>query len=879
LIVVSAAVMVAALALAAIPDGVFDFSQDIALGSVAPGGAGHPLGSDALGRDVLGLTLAGARSALIGPVAIALGSMLIGLLLGLPAGYLGGWLDAVVSRYVELTLSLPSLLLAIVVAGVSGGSYWVTVALLVVLFSPWDIRLVRAAARQQRSLPYVEATRLLGLSRRRVLARHLLPNVRSIALTNLFLNLGYALVSMSSLSFLGLGVQPGAADWGRQLADGRTCLYQNPAACLVPAAAIVLVASAANLLGDWLERRLALGVGAQAHDAAGALSRRRRRLARPGSARRGKPDARAALAPADGLAASAVRVRGAAGEIVRSVDLAAPKGATVGVVGESGSGKTLLARAILGLAPENLAASGEVRIGDGRADLASRRAARKLAGGRAVLVPQDPFTSLAPTRRAVDQVADSLPRDEGPPRWFERGKAARLAELPPQADGGRGSASRRAWRRAEALARLAEVGLDPEAARRYPHQLSGGMRQRVAIAAALATRAGVVVADEPTTALDVTTQREILDLLGRLRASRGLAVLLISHDLALIQERSDQVLVMRAGEVLERGPAAAVFAAPSHPYTQALKAATPSLAVRPGDQAPPGGDPAGDRPDGRSAANQAAALAAGRHQLRAVGLTHRFAGAASPALAEVGLTIGEGESVGLVGESGSGKTTLARLLAGLEPVQSGRVEFVADGLARRAGPGDVQLVFQDPYSTLNPSLSVGATLREALGAGGANPTRTAEDLMDLVGLPRSYLVRRPAQLSGGERQRVAIARALGPAPKILICDEATSALDVTVQARVLDLLADLRRQLGLALLFISHNLAVTAQVTERLVVMRHGRLVESGLTAEVLTAPSHPYTRALLAAVPAPLAAAEGLEDLKTEAAKPATAPAGGRNG
>jgi len=234
--------------------------QDIVLGTTPAGTPGHPLGTDALGRDVLALTLAGARSAVLGPLVVALGSMLLGALLGTLAGYREGAVDAVVSRYVDLTLAMPALLLAIVVAGVVGGGYWVTVLVLVVLFSPGDVRLVRTAVLQQKHRPYIEATRVLGLSGPRVMARHVFPNVRPLLLTSFFLNIAYAIVAMSGLSFLGLGVSAGAADWGRQLADGREILYDNPAASVVPGLAIIVVATAVNVVGDWLSERLDTGM-------------------------------------------------------------------------------------------------------------------------------------------------------------------------------------------------------------------------------------------------------------------------------------------------------------------------------------------------------------------------------------------------------------------------------------------------------------------------------------------------------------------------------------------------------------------------------------------------------------------------------------------
>ena len=258
-VTVSALLLLAVAVLVVVPVAPHALDQDILLGTTPAGTPGHPLGTDSLGRDVLALTLAGARSAIVGPLVVALGSMVLGIVLGTLAGYRGGWVDAVISRYVDLTLAMPALLLAIVVAGVVGGGYWITVLVLVVLFSPSDIRIVRGAVLQHAHRPYIESTRVLGLPAWRVMMRHILPNVRPLVLTTMFLNIAYALVSMSGLTYLGLGVSPGAADWGLQLSDGRDLLWTNPAASVVPGLAIILVATAVNLVGDHLSERLDRG--------------------------------------------------------------------------------------------------------------------------------------------------------------------------------------------------------------------------------------------------------------------------------------------------------------------------------------------------------------------------------------------------------------------------------------------------------------------------------------------------------------------------------------------------------------------------------------------------------------------------------------------
>ncbi|WP_066943383.1 dipeptide ABC transporter ATP-binding protein [Microtetraspora fusca] len=556
--------------------------------------------------------------------------------------------------------------------------------------------------------------------------------------------------------------------------------------------------------------------------------------------------------------------------IVDGVDLSVSRGETVGLVGESGSGKSLTARAVAGLLPKGLTATGSVAL-SGRELLGAReRVLRSVRGSRVALLMQDPFAMLNPLRTAGAHIAESLPR------------------LP------------RAARRAEVLRRLAEVGIaDPSVATRHPFQLSGGMRQRVALAAALARDPELLIADEPTTALDATTQHEILMLLRGVQRTRGMGVLLITHDLRVAFELCDRVSVMYAGRIVESGPGSGVAGAPAHPYTAGLLAALPSVtATLPRLEAVPGSVPHAEdvtdvcafaarcgqaepdcgrarpplrevspgrrtaclydvRPRPRTAPPALApdAAPAGGTLLRVEELRKEYGG--HVALGGVSLDVGAGESVGVVGESGSGKTTLARCVLGLATPDGGRIELagldVTPGAraARREGAHRlVQCVFQDPSTSLNPALTVGATLAEAAAQGRAEGRPSVAELLDLVGLPAAYADRRPRALSGGERQRVAIARALAVRPALLICDEPTASLDVSVQAHVLELLRTIRRELGTALLFITHDLAVVRQISDRTVVLFRGAVVESGETSRVLDAPVHDYTRRLLASVP-----------------------------
>jgi peptide/nickel transport system ATP-binding protein len=569
--------------------------------------------------------------------------------------------------------------------------------------------------------------------------------------------------------------------------------------------------------------------------------------------------------------------------IVGDMSLRVGAGETIGIVGESGSGKSMTARAVLGLLPPGLVASGSVAY-DGRQILGLPESRlRQIRGAEISLVLQDPFTMLNPLRRCGRHVVELL-RD---------------------ASGGRLG---RAARRTEAVRRLAEVGIaDPGVVDRYPFQLSGGMRQRVGLAAALARDPRVLIADEPSTALDVTTQKEILALLKRLQDARGMGVILITHDLRVAFENCDRIYVLYAGALVEVGPSIDVEAQPLHPYTLGLLLSEPPLDHKVA-QLPsiPGAVPRHEQVADRcvfstrclwvkdvctAAPPPLVVTSPGRasacvrlHEIRdeitarrAIRVDEERLPARRPstppliaacdvvksfgsvvALDGVSMELGEGESVGIVGESGSGKTTLARCLLGLERPDSGVIEIAGihaeniaalDTATRRRLRQAIQIVFQDPYSSLNPVRTIGAALGEALAVAG-RPISGVGALLDQVGLPVEYQARKPAALSGGERQRVAIARALAVEPKVIVCDEPVSALDVSVQAQILNLLGRLREQLGVSYVFITHDLAVARQATDRVYVLYRGELVESGPVDDVLDRPAHAYTRRLVESVP-----------------------------
>lgn len=503
---------------------------------------------------------------------------------------------------------------------------------------------------------------------------------------------------------------------------------------------------------------------------------------------------------------------------VSGVSFTVGRGEVVAVVGESGSGKSTTAHAILGLlAGSGHVTGGTVEFEGEQIDSYSDRAWQRIRGARIGLVPQDPTTSLNPVTRIGDQVAEVL-RIHG---LADRRKA-----------------------RLDAVEVLERAGIDrPEIrARQYPHELSGGMRQRVLIGIALVANPALIIADEPTSALDVTVQRRILDHLDERIAESGAAVLLITHDLGVAADRADRILVMQGGRIVESGRTADILDNPRHAYTKKLLDSAPSLSSGPVD---------------RPVHQDTSPL------LTLTGITKRFnvgRGSSITAVNEVSLTVPRGQTVSLVGESGSGKSTTARIAVRLEQADAGTISFDGHDITKVKGSDlrelrrKIQLVYQNPYASLDPKLSVQDIVAEPLRAfkvGGRSQQQSrAAELLDQVALPEQFLSRKPAELSGGQRQRVAIARALALKPDLLVLDEPVSALDVSVQAQILALLDELQRELGLTYLFISHDLAVVRQISDVVGVMQAGRLLEIGTTTEIFDNPRNEYTRTLLDAIP-----------------------------
>ena len=501
---------------------------------------------------------------------------------------------------------------------------------------------------------------------------------------------------------------------------------------------------------------------------------------------------------------------------VAGVSLTLAAGEALCIVGESGSGKSMIANAVMGLlpGPQVRATSGRVRF-DGRELLELSEAQMQTLRGRRIgMIFQEPMTALNPIMRIGDQIAEV---------YRSHTKLGRKEC------------------RKKVLAALTDVGLpDPvRLADSYPFRLSGGQRQRVMIAAALALEPALLIADEPTTALDVTTQAQILKLIRDLQRRRGMALLFITHDFGVVAEVADRVAVMQRGVMVESGPARTVLDQPFHPYTQKLIAAIPH---------------------GQSSDRAPAMAPTPLLELDRLTKTYRLPGGREvAALKGVSLTLRKGETLGIVGESGSGKSTIGRCVTGLTPISSGRIRFDGADITN-LGPkglrpyrGRIQMVFQDPYASLNPRHRVGAAITTGMimqGISKAKARDRAVELLSLVGLGPEALDRYPHEFSGGQRQRIGIARALAMEPELLVADEPVSALDVSVQAQVLDLFDQVRKKFDLALLFITHDLRVAAQMCDRVAVMRAGELVEYGEATQVLNAPNHPYTRELMAAVP-----------------------------
>lgn len=533
---------------------------------------------------------------------------------------------------------------------------------------------------------------------------------------------------------------------------------------------------------------------------------------------------------------------------VSSLSFHIGKGETLAVVGESGSGKSLTALSLIGLLPAKAMVKGRCILKTERGEISLHAIGtadwRKVRGSEVAMVFQEPMSALNPVMKVGQQLRENILAHQ----QISREKAKELAIH---------------W--------MKEVQLPhPEKLYdRYPHQLSGGQKQRIMIAMAMCLHPALLIADEPTTALDVTVQKEVLLLMHKLQKQYGTSMIFITHDLALAAEMADQVLVLYKGQTMEYGPAATVLSAPQHPYTKALLACRPAAQEK-GRRLPVVADFLGEKDAVIPIAEQPVVTPVKDEPILEVrdlriwfGDGYNLLGTPThyfKAVDEVSFDMKRGEVLGLVGESGCGKSTLSRSLMGLIPVRSGQLRFNGVDLAALKPAGwkkvrkDIQMIFQDPFSSLNPRMTVADMLTEPLKVHGIvppqNALKEAERLLDLVQLPAAALKRYPHQFSGGQRQRLGIARALTLRPQLLICDESVSALDVSVQAQILNLLKDLQAAFQLSYLFISHDLNVVHYISDRVLVMQSGKIVESGTADKILKHPDHPYTQKLVASIP-----------------------------
>jgi len=882
------------------PDG--PNTQNLLLINAGPSAA-HWLGTDDLGRDILSRLIFGARPPLRAAFQIVGGALVLAIPLALVAGFARGWVDSVVMRAMDALFSFPPLVLALTVAALLGPDLNDASIAIAIVFVPSFVRLIRGEVITVREENYVEAARATGVAPRRLIRTHILPNVASPLIIQAALALGYAILIDAGLSFLGVGEQPPTASWGLMLTEAYQSIFQSPFTLVYPGLAILFTVLAFNLVADGL--RDALG-----RERFGAKPPSRRTAGRQKTivpAEPVRPTGDRSLTASEASAPELLRVEHLRVEfatrdgwlpVVEDVGFVVLPGRTLGLVGESGSGKTVSALAIMGLLPrrESRVPVGSVRFDGTELTTLSAEKMRRIRGNDIAMIFQEPMSSLNPAFTVGNQIAEQVRAH----RQISRAEA---------------------W--AHAVDMLDRVGIpDPKRrSRDYPHAFSGGMRQRVMIAMALSCEPKLLIADEPTTALDVTTQAQILELLSSLQQERQMAMIFVTHDLGVIADIADDVVVMYAGQVAEQTAVAELFDRPRHPYSEALLSSMPQLAepgtslkVIPGqvprpDEVVPGCRfgprcnyvedrcragavlleptaagglvrclrqaelelPGVDHPHADTDAMTLGATETAEPLLDISALRMSFPVRTGPlrrvtgavqAVDGVDLRVGVGRTLGLVGESGSGKSTLARLILRLIDPTEGTIVLDGHDLTTlrgrelRATRRIMQIVFQDPYSSLDPRMRVNDIVGEPLEiydhlSGSERDARVAE-LLDQVGLGRYALYRRPHEFSGGQRQRIAIARALAPRPRLLVCDEPVSALDVSTQSQVINLLTDLQERLGLAFLFIAHDLSVVRHISDRIAVMYLGRIVEEGAAEEVYLRPRHPYTQALLSAIPVP---------------------------
>lgn len=818
--------------------------QDL-LGILQGPSAAHWLGTDDLGRDVLSRMLFGGRQTLLGVVQAVAVFVAVGVSLGLIAGMSDGWADTLVTRIGEILLSVPAFIILLVMLSIVPGNMTVAMVSLGVMTSPLVTRVVRGTTKSVRGELFIRGARTMGLTEGQITMRHVLPRLAGPIIVQVTIFCGTAIMSETGLGYLGFGTALPAPSWGNMVTTASQNIGRSPWLLVPTGGIIILTVMTFMLMGDAIRdvvaqrwtgapsaparRRHARGTRPGGSPSSmrgrgpGKQKDRTREEGGPDSAGEGTGPGRAPGAPlmeVDGLTI-VVDQPGGPLTLVHGISFTLGRGESLCLVGESGSGKSVTSLALLGLGRGTRVAAGRITVDGEEMDAGEPSQMRRLRTRVFGYITQDPQPSLDPSMRVGDLLAQLVRLHQGVDRKTSRRLALDLLER-------------------------VQIPEPAAVARRYPHQLSGGMAQRVVIAAALSARPTILIADEPTTALDVTVQAEILALLHELcDDDDSMSLLLVTHDWGVVADIADRVLVMRDGVLVEGGPADQIFHAPAHPHTQAMIAADPArLDVHP------------ERP------TSAPLLEVRDLVIEYPGTDAAGRAVRTTAVRGVDLSIAKGRTLGLIGESGSGKSSVGNAIVGLVEAASGSIVLEGEELVgassarRRALSRKVQIIFQDPYGSLNPVRTIGSMLAEPLvlahGMGRETARATVLDALERVGLPASAAAKYPAQFSGGQRQRIAIARALVVGPELIVCDEPVSALDLTIQAQVLALLADLQDELGIAYLFISHDLSVVRSFCDDIAVMYRGEIVERGAAGEVILHPQHPYTQSLLAAAPIP---------------------------
>lgn len=782
----------------------------------------HLLGTDDLGRDVLSRLLYGGQVTLLGVIQALVVFLIVGITFGLIAGMSRGVIDTIVLRGAEILLAVPSFIILLVTLSISPGNMTLAMVTIGILTSPLLIRVVRGTTRTVRSELYIRGARTMGLTERQITVHHVLPRLACLIIVQATIFCGMVIIAETGLGYLGFGVRLPQPSWGNMVQTASENIGRSPWLLIPTGGVIIVTIMCMMLLGDSIRDTVA-------ERWAGAPTRRvRSRGNATGAATADSlsPTSVDEAPPLLELRGLTVVVDSPQGPqtLVDNVSFDLNRGETLCIVGESGSGKSVTSLALLGMGRGTRIASGSIRIDGTPVDTGNAEQMRQLRLHTFGYITQDPQPSLDPMMRVGDLLTQFVQLHQGVSRKVAQ---RRMLEL------------------------LDRVQIpNPEAvSRRYPHQLSGGMAQRVVIAAALSANPQVLIADEPTTALDVTVQAEILSLLHELCDNdSSMSMLLVTHDWGVVADIADRVAVMRNGRLVEEASCDEIFTDPQDPHTKRMLAADPALAeVHPV----------------RTATQTVLTV-------RDLTITYPAPGRRGEpftAVDGVDLTVHSGRTLGLIGESGSGKSSVGNAIVGLVEATSGSIrlfdktggdeELVGVSATRRRELSNrVQIIFQDPYGSLNPVRTIGSTLAEPLvlahGMSRAEARKIVGDALERVELPRETANRYPSQFSGGQRQRVAIARALVLDPEVIVCDEPVSALDLSIQEQVLSLLTSLQDELGVAYLFISHDLSVVRSFCDDIAVMYRGRIVEEGAAQDVILNPQHPYTKSLLEAAPIP---------------------------